>query len=135
MDRFINLLPIMGSMSYIRNKPRKLKSGEIVDYYYLVESQWKNGKSYQKVIKYLGTSPDQHEFTIDNKVAGQLAQALIASGISGKQIRDLLEKLGLSIPSDDINEVSLIYSPPKKVLRLRIRYAKTSKTGTKRKQL
>ena len=57
-----------------------------MDYYYLVESQWKDGKSHQKVIKYLGTSPDQHEFTIDPKLAGQLAQALIASGISGKQI-------------------------------------------------
>jgi hypothetical protein len=133
MDRFINLLPIMGSMSYIRNKPRTLKSGETVDYYYLVESQWENGKSHQKVIKYLGTSPDQHEFTIDPKLAGQLAQALIASGISGKQTRDLLEKFGFSMPSGDVNEVSLVYSPPKKVLRLRIRCAKSGKTGAKRK--
>ncbi len=133
MDKFINLLPIVGGMSYVRNKPRKLKSGETVDYYYLVESQWKDGKSHQKVIKYLGTSPDQHELTIDPKLTGQLAQALIASGISGKQLRDLLEKLGFSMPSDDVNEVSLIYSPPKKILRLRIRCAKKGKTGTRRK--
>ena len=110
----------MGSMSYIRKKSRKLKSGEIRDYYYLVESYWEDGVSHQKVLKYLGMSPEPQEHTIDPKLAGQLAQGLMASDLSEPEMKDLLEKLGIPVPPGTLNEVSLVYNPPQKSLMLRI---------------
>mgnify|MGYP001611075668 CR=1 FL=1 len=110
----------MGSMTYIRKKSRKLKSGKVVDYYYLVESYWEDGKSRQKVLKYMGTSPEPREFIIDPTLAGQLAQGLMASNLSEPEMKDLLEKLGIPIPPGTLNKVSLIYNPPQKSLVLRI---------------
>ncbi len=110
----------MGSMSYIRKKSRKRKSGEAQDYYYLVESRWEDGKSRQKVLKYLGTSPEQREFDIDPKLAGQLAQGLMASDLSEPEVRDLIEKMGIPVPPGTLNEVSLVYNPPQKSLVLRV---------------
>lgn len=107
-------------MSYIRKKSRKLKSGEVKDYYYLVESYWEDGKSRQRVLRYLGTSPEPREFPIDPKLAGQLAQGLMSSDISEPEVKELLEKLGISVPPGTLNEVSLVYNPPQKSLVLRV---------------
>ncbi len=110
----------MGTMSFVRKKSRILKSGEVRDYYYLVENYWEAGKVRQRVLKYLGKSPQAREIPLDPKLAGQLAQGLMASDISEPEVRDLLEKLGISVPPGTLNEVSLVYTPPWKSLVLRL---------------
>ena len=110
----------MGTMTFVRKKSRRLKSGETKNYYYLVENQWEDGRVRQKVLKYHGTSPQSGEITIDPSLAGQLAQGLMASDLSEEEVRNLLEKLGISVPPGTLNEVSLVYNPPQKSLLLRL---------------
>ncbi len=103
-------------MSYIRAK----KSGNRT-YYYEVEGYRDNrGKVRQRVIRYLGKYPFIREFPVEPKLAGQLAQALMASDISEQEVRELLEKLGIPVPPGTLNEVSLVYNPPLGKLVIRI---------------
>ncbi|MGQ9582047.1 MAG: hypothetical protein ACUVV6_00850 [Thermoplasmatota archaeon] len=65
-------------MGFVRNKPRRGKSKTMLNYYYLVENKWVRGESKQKVIKYLGTSPNSRELQIEPSVAGPIAQAILS---------------------------------------------------------
>ncbi|MFQ5330451.1 MAG: hypothetical protein ACE5D4_10780, partial [Thermodesulfobacteriota bacterium] len=120
VETLIYLVPIMGIMSFVRKKSRRLKSGEMQDYYYLVENYWEGGKVRQRVLKYMGKSPQAREISLDPKLAGQLAQGLMASELSEPEVRDLLEKLNIPVPPGALNEVSLVYTPPQKSLVLRL---------------
>jgi len=103
------MVPIMGTMGFIRNKPRRGKDGTIQDYYYLVENRWEKGETKQKVVKYLGTSPNTRELPINPAQAGPLAQAFMSG----------LKELGINI-NGRLRQVSLVYNPPLKKLTLRI---------------
>jgi hypothetical protein len=113
------MVPIMGTMGFIRNKPRRGKDGAIRDYYYLVENRWEGGKSKQKVVKYLGNSPNTRELPIDPAQAGPLAQALMSGAISSEDTKKLLKELGISIDGR-VRQISLVFNPPHKKLTLRI---------------
>ena len=60
-------------MSFIRDKKKTLASGEVVSYYEEVESYWEDGKTKQRVIKYLGKYPYQTKIELDPKLAGKVA--------------------------------------------------------------
>jgi hypothetical protein len=113
------MVPIMGTMGFIRNKPRHGKDGTVQDYYYLVENHWEDGKSKQKVVKYLGISPNTRELPINPAQAGPLAQALMSGAISTEDMKKLLKELGISVDGK-VNQISLVYNPPLKKLTLRI---------------
>jgi hypothetical protein len=113
------MVPIMGTMGFIRNKPRRGKDGTPQDYYYLVENRYEKGKVKQKVVKYLGTSPDTRELPIDPAQAGPLAQALMSGAISTEDMKKLLKELGINI-NGRLRQISLVYNPPLKKLTLRI---------------
>ena len=110
----------MGTMSFIRCKPRKLASGEIRKYYYEVENYWVNGKVKQRVKKYLGTSPFPTEFEIDPDLGGQVARTLFDKHLTPSQIKKRLKTIGIPLPPGELKEVSLVYNPPQRKLLIRI---------------
>lgn len=115
-------MPIMGTMSFIRKKSRKLASGEIQEYYYEVESYW-DGKPKQRVLRYLGTSPFPKEYELDPEVGGQVAQALFTERLSSDEVKERLNIIGISLPEGQLREVSLVYTPPLKKLIIRVVFA------------
>jgi len=103
-------VPIVGTMAFVRKKARRTKSGEVREYYYLVENRWEDGKVRQKVVEYLGTSPHRREVPVDPAVAGVVAQ-VIASGAPMEDMKKVLKKLGITV-AGRLNQVSLTYKPP-----------------------
>lgn len=110
----------MSTMSFIRNKPRKLASGEIRNYYYEVENYWQNGKVRQRVIRYLGTKPYLTKFEIDHEIAKQISQVLLEKDLTPAQVKDKLENIGISMPEGELGEVHLMFKPPLRSYSLRI---------------
>ena len=102
----------MGTMSFIRKKPRKLASGETRNYYYEVENYWQNGKVKQKVIRYLGTKPYPMKFEIGHDIAEQISQIILGENLTQTQIKDKLENIGITIPEREIEEIHLMFKPP-----------------------
>jgi len=111
-NTYINIVPIMGIMSFVRKKSRKLASGEVKDYYYEVENKWKDGKVKQKVIRYLGTTPYQNHFDIDREKAQQVSQILFEKDSTPSLVKDKLENIGIPVPSGELTEVHLVFNPP-----------------------
>jgi hypothetical protein len=107
-------------MSFIRKKPRQLKSGKIQDYYHVVENRWENGKVRQKVLEYRGTSPTKIEIPVEPDLAGQLAHVLTSGKLSHPELKETLRKLGIPVSPGKIKEVRLIFKPPLRKLTLRI---------------
>lgn len=105
-------MPIMGTMSFIRNKPRVLASGEVQNYYYEVENYWKDGETKQRVIQYLGTKPYPTKFEIDHETAAKVAQIVIEKDTTPTKVKEDLENIGIPIPQDEVKEVQLIFKPP-----------------------
>ena len=102
----------MGIMSFIRNKPRVLASGEIKNYYYEVENYWKDGETKQRVIKYLGTKPYPTTFDLDHETATKVTQIILEKDITPAKVKEQLESIGIPIPQDEVNEVQLVFKPP-----------------------
>ena len=87
-------------------------------YYALVENKRVNGKVVQKVLKYLGTSPNLQELQLDPAMAGTLAQTLM-SGTTTADVKMALKEIGIPVEGR-LKQVSLIYNPPLKKLTLRV---------------
>ena len=104
-------MPIIGTMSFIRHKTKILASGKKQKYYSLVENYWKNGKTKQRVLKYLGTSPYQTKFDLEPNVAIELAKKLSGGTASIEEITEMLEGFGINLPPGEIKDVELIFSP------------------------
>ena len=112
-------MPIIGTMSFVRKKSRKLASGEKKDYYYEVENKWKDGKVKQKVISYIGTTPYQNRFDIDNEKAQQVSQILFEKDSNPSLVKERLEAIGIPVPLDELREVHLVFNPPPQELLYR----------------
>ena len=110
------------NMTYIRAKKRKGKSGTLT-YYYLVEGERTDGKVKQKIIKYLGTSPPIDDIEIEVETASQMSGYLFSDCPSSSIISGRLSELGISPPDGEFKEVSLVYSPPRKKLFIRLVFA------------
>lgn len=110
----------MSTMSFIRNKPRKLASGEIRDYYYKVENYWQDGKVKQRVIRYLGTKPYQTKFDVDREIAQQISQIILEKDSTPTQVKENLEGIGIPMPSGELKEVHLVFKPPLRTYSLHI---------------
>lgn len=104
----------MGIMSFIRKKSRTLASGEIRNYFYEVESYWENGKSKQRVVKYLGTSPFPNKIEIEPEVAKQVAHALFNERLPLDELKERLKAIGVTLPEGEIKKISLDFFPPLK---------------------
>ena len=109
----------MGTMSFVRKKTYKRKDGEISTYHYHVENKWVDGQSRQKVLEYLGSSPNSKEITLDPSTAGDVAAALFSQEPSPEKLQEILEMLGIQTVGE-ITRVSLVYNPPLGKLTLRI---------------
>lgn len=105
-------------MVFVRKKTRRTKSGEVKEYYYLVENRWEDGKVRQKVVEYIGTSPHRRELPVDSAVAGAVAQ-VIASGAPMEDMKKVLKKLGIPV-TGKLKQVSLTYKPPLRKFTLRL---------------
>jgi hypothetical protein len=100
-------------MAYIREKKRgSLK------YYYLVEGRREGKKVRQKVLKYLGTSPNTQEIELDPKVAGVIAQAIMTDASTTK-VKKVLKEMGIPVKGR-LKKVILTFNPPLKKLTLRV---------------
>jgi hypothetical protein len=88
-------------------------------YYALVENKRINGKVVQKVIKYLGTSPNEQEIQIEPKIAVTIAQTLISGSATATDVKKVLKNIGLPIKGR-LKQVSLIYKPPLRKFTLRV---------------
>jgi hypothetical protein len=106
-------------MTFTREKTYKRKDGSTSTYYYRVESVWKDGRSQQKVVKYLGKSPNTQEVIVNPSDAGALAEVLFSTAPSQKRVRETLAQLGLRT-TGRVTKVSLVYNPPLKQLALRV---------------
>ena len=113
------MVPIMGTMSFVRKKSRRAADGRVLDYFYLVENVWEKGRVRQKVVKYLGTSPNIQERSLDPSVAGALAQAMMAGAASTDEVKKVLKQLGIPV-TGRLKQVSLVYKPPLRKLTLRV---------------
>jgi hypothetical protein len=108
------LCPSGHNMAYIRAK----KSGGRT-YYYLVEGKREEGKVRQKVLKYLGTSPNRQEVSVNPSIAGTIAQTLMSGSSSDEKVKEQLTKLGIVVKGR-IKKISLNYTPPLGKLTLRV---------------
>lgn len=102
------------NMAFIRSK----RFGDRT-YYYLVEGRREAGKVRQKVIKYLGTSPQIRDAPVDPSLAGPLAQALMSGDLSSPDVRKVLKKLGIQV-TGKVKKIILTYEPPLRKLTLRV---------------
>lgn len=103
-------------MSYVRKK----RFGERVYYYEVEGYRNKDGKVRQRVLRYLGVSPNKIEIPVESELAGQLAQALMSGKQTPSELKETLKKLGVPVGPGKIKMVSLIYKPPLGKLTLRI---------------
>ena len=113
------MVPNMGIMAFTREKTYRRKDGSTSTYYYRVENVWKDGRSQQRVLKYLGKSPNTQEIIVDPSDAGTLAEVLFSAAPSQKKVRGILAQLGVRT-TGRVTKVSLVYNPPLKQLALRV---------------
>lgn len=106
------MVPIMGTMSFVRPKSRKLASGEVTKYYYEVENYWKNGRSNQRVLNYLGNSPYHLELNIDSDIASQIGMILFQRKCAPDEMKQQLQDIGIPVPEGEIKEIKLVFNPP-----------------------
>ena len=105
------MVPIIGTMSFIRYKTKTLASGEKRKYYSLVENYWKDGKVKQRVLKYMGTSPFQTKFDLEPNIAIELAKILADRNTSIEYLKEKLEDFGIHPLPCEIKDVELTFSP------------------------
>ena len=98
-------------MSFTRGITRKLKDGTERTYYYRVEGFREGGKVRQRMVEYLGTSPNRRTFPLDPALAARVALALLEGKPSPTVVWDRLKDLGLDLPGRP-QQVSLTYNPP-----------------------
>ena len=84
-----------------------------------MENKWQDGKVKQKVIRYLGTTPYQNRFDIDNEKAQQVSQILFEKDSNLSRVKDRLKDIGLPVPSGELKEVHLVFKPPPRELLYR----------------
>ena len=101
----------MGTMAFTRKKTYKRKDGEVSTYYYRVENKWVDGRSRQKVLEYMGDSPNRREIRVDTSTAGELAKALFSQEPTPEEISEILAVLGIHV-DEEPRRVSLVYHPP-----------------------
>lgn len=106
-------------MPFTREKTYRRKDGSTSTYFYRVENVWKDGRSHQKVLKYLGKSPNTQEILVNPADAGPLADVLFSAAPSQKKLRGTLAQLGVRT-TGRITKVSLVYNPPLRQLALRV---------------
>jgi hypothetical protein len=105
------MVPNLGTMSFKRKKTYKRKDGTTSTYYYRVENKWVEGKTKQKVVEYLGSSPNRQKVRIDPATAGELAAALFSQTPSAERLGEVLGMLGIQTLGE-VTRVSLVYDPP-----------------------
>ncbi len=105
------MVPNLGTMAFTRKKTYKRKDGETSTYYYRVENKWVDGQSRQKVLKYMGSSPDKREIPVDPSTAGELAKLLFSQEPSPERIAEILAMLEIHV-TEEVSKVSLVYDPP-----------------------
>lgn len=114
------MVPIMGTMAFTRKKTRIGKNGRKLAYYSIVENRWEKGKVRQKVIKYLGTSPNKKKIPVDPKIVGKVALILMTDKITPSEVKEKLKKLGVDTGPGKIKRLSLDYNPPHRKFTLHI---------------
>ncbi len=105
------MVPNLGTMAFTRKKTYKRKDGEVSTYYYRVENNWVDGQSRQKVLEYMGDSPNRREIRVDTSTAGELAKALFSQEPTPEEISEILVVLGIRV-DEEPRRVSLVYDPP-----------------------
>jgi hypothetical protein len=101
-------------MSYIRSK----RFGTKV-YYYRVEGyRDKDGKVRQRVLEYLGTSPNHREIPVDPSLAGAVAETLMSGRKSPTEIKAALKKMDIDLGPGELKEIHLVFNPPLRTLTL-----------------
>ncbi len=106
-------------MSYQKAKPRKLADGTIRSYWYECEAyRDENGRSRERVLKYLGVNPNVRTFPLDEALARKVAP-VVATSASPTEIMNLLKDQGYNVPFRP-GKVELINLPPLRRLSLRI---------------
>ena len=98
-------------MSYLRCRKRTLKDGTVQSYWYRCEAYWEKGRSHERVLEYLGVSPNRRTIPLDPALAARVALALLEGKPSSSVIWDRLKDLGLGLPGRP-QQVSLTYNPP-----------------------
>jgi hypothetical protein len=99
-------------MSFIRTINKKLASGKVQPYYAEVENYWKDGKTKQRVIKYLGKYPYQTTYELTPSLAAKVARLLAQKDVSLQDMKERLEALGLPLPSGELKKAKIDFNPP-----------------------
>ena len=88
-------------------------------YYALVENYREGKKVRQRVLKYLGKSPNLREISVDPSQAGPIAQAIMSGTASTDEVKEILKAIGLPVIGR-LKQVSWCTTPPLGKLTLRI---------------
>ena len=105
-------------MSYLRKKPRRMKDGSVQNYWYRCETYWKDGRSHERALEYLGTNPNVRNFPLEPLLARKVA-AVVAEPLSPTDMRAKLKDLGLNV-SFLPKRLMLLNNPPLRRLALRV---------------
>ena len=111
---------IVGTMTFVREKTRKTKSGDERTYFYLCESVRGEDGPRQKVLAYLGSSPYKQNWPLDPTAAATLAQ-LIVTAPPMKDLMKALKGFGVNI-SGQLKSVALVYRLDKKKFSVRVEH-------------
>lgn len=102
-------------MAFIRAQKRKTKSG-IRTYYYLVENKREDGKVKQKVLKYLGTSPQKISVDLTMEQSKAILGSSILSVATSEELKGKLQEIGIHVPEGTIEKLTLSFDVQKKSL-------------------
>ncbi len=105
-------------MSYLRDKPRRLKDGTLRHYWYQCETYWEEGRSHERILKYVGTNPNVRIFPLEETLARKVAP-VVAQQLSPTDLREKLRDLGFDLPFRP-RQVDFRNIPPLRRLSLRI---------------
>ena len=110
-------------MVYVRKKKRDGRT-----YYYLVEGKRVNGKVKQKVLKYLGTSPEMVKVSLSKEQVKTVAETVFFEDIStSDELKACLDQLGIPYPERDIVELNISHKIGEKKFNLFLYFATSEK--------
>lgn len=113
-ESFIGCVYYIHNMSYIRAIKKPYGT-----YYARVEGHRdKDGKVHQRVLQYLGTSPNHLEIPVEPTAAGTVAEAIMSGTKTPAEVKEVLKKLGIELGPGKLKKVSLVYNPPQGTLTL-----------------
>lgn len=108
---------------------RKIKRGNSV-YYQEVENIWKDGKTVQRHIRYIGKDRDNPStIPLTGVQFGYIATRLMQGDLSAHEVMDMIGKMGSKVSRDDLEKIGIHYDFKKNSFSLSLHWKRSPVYG------